>query len=269
MSGVKRSDSDHDPTQPSSDAERSFLRENVENLTDGEIGQRLGRSAHSVRRKRADVGLMKRTVGPWTETEEAFLREHSSELTDEEIGRHLGRSGRSVQGKRLRLGLTKDDCRWTEAEDRILIEMLDRGHGKKNLGEEISRVLGRSLPAISDRCKRLGRSVRESKGRRTISNYGYRISGHRDGRRVLEHREVVSSSLGRPLRSDEIVHHINGDKTDNRLENLVLCEGPEEHKRVHWSHWDVVRRLMERGVMSFDRGRGQYRVEWDRVRDPP
>ncbi len=54
-----------------------------------------------------------------------------------------------------------------------------------------------------------------------------------NGKKVLEYRKLVEQFLGRPLRNDEVVHHINGDVTDNRIENLRLMS-QSSHVKLHW-----------------------------------
>lgn len=68
----------------------------------------------------------------------------------------------------------------------------------------------------------------------TKSGYVYEFAGldRSQNGYVQQHRLVMERAMGRRLESTEVVHHLNGDKSDNRLDNLeVLTSG--EHSRLH------------------------------------
>ncbi|MGI6078747.1 MAG: HNH endonuclease [Fastidiosipilaceae bacterium] len=67
--------------------------------------------------------------------------------------------------------------------------------------------------------------------RKTITKDGYiQITGN--GKNILEHRDVMEKHIGRKLSTREHVHHINGNKQDNRIENLEIV-GIGEHISEH------------------------------------
>ena len=52
---------------------------------------------------------------------------------------------------------------------------------------------------------------------------------------ILRSRLVMSEAIGRALTPVEFVHHLNGDRTDDRLKNLCIMD-PKRHNHLHNTH---------------------------------
>jgi hypothetical protein len=67
----------------------------------------------------------------------------------------------------------------------------------------------------------------------TYIQSGYRkvLTGIR--KYTQEHRLVMEEYLGRKLEKEEVVHHIDGDRSNNNIDNLMLFKNVGEHTSYH------------------------------------
>ena len=73
---------------------------------------------------------------------------------------------------------------------------------------------------------------REQKRMATLGADGYKHVWFADGSGEKEHRFLMEQRIGRKLNRDEVVHHIDGNRTNNDLSNLVVMSRGE-HSALH------------------------------------
>lgn len=85
--------------------------------------------------------------------------------------------------------------------------------------------------------KNIGKNNHNWNGGRITNTHGYILINVKDRPNtyrnyILEHRYIMEEHIGRFLDKNETVHHINGNKTDNRIENLELLTR-SSHASLH------------------------------------
>lgn len=110
------------------------------------------------------------------------------------------------------------------------------GHNKLDRIERCCKVCGAVFWVPSSHLARIycsQKCFRKDRKRKpfTISN-GY-VFLRMNGQYINRAKMVMEQQLGRSLKPGEVVHHVNGDKQDDRPENLQLFANRSEHVRFH------------------------------------
>lgn len=159
-------------------------------------------------------------------------------VRDEKICR-LYLVGHTLKDIGVKFGLTDEGCRQVVKKAGIQTTRAVKGiavnaHPSKLLAKGI--IIKRIRQVESKRSYMPGEWPTEP-AHRGVGGYLYRwIPLHPNancGGRVAQHRLVMEQQLGRYLKPKERVHHINGDRADNRRENLTLFKNCGYHMQFH------------------------------------
>lgn len=99
------------------------------------------------------------------------------------------------------------------------------------------------------------------KGGNSVDKWGYRLlyapERIKSHPYTYEHVLVAEKMIGRRLKRNEHVHHINEIKLDNRPENLLVCTA-SQHRTIHRQLEQLAIELLHQGKVVFRNGRYEF-----------
>lgn len=207
---------------------------------------------------------MKRTW--WSEKELDYLRKSAKEKSVEEISNYLQRTPKAVRNRLEMIGISLRDLKnikfesWSEEEDNFL-----KSNYHLMTVKELQQHLDRTEKAIRSRKNTLGLNnkygkLRELRGKEYyINSDGYYLAYDKEHKKYNgSHRVIYEEHYGIKLKSNQYIHHIDGNKKNNKIENLLLCNGCKEHTLIHKQLETISYQLIQEGYILFDKEKKQY-----------
>ena len=157
---------------------------------------------------------------------EEYIKNNFDKLTKSEIAKNLGVSYNKVDWLCRKLGLKHYKSSKYSDYELEFIKHKYPIYGSKFCAE----ALNRSENAINKKIKKMNLQINWK--HYYINANGYLVNCEDRKHRYLVHRRLIEEKIGRKLKNNEVVHHIDGNKLNNNINNLKLMTR-KEHIEIH------------------------------------
>ena len=208
----------------------------VERKNKTEIGRILGVSKSTVRRY---IDLYEIERPPVITKDELKALYLTNKMSSVEIGKLYGLSDKTIRNyldkyriPKRKGGFPKGYQLPPEVRAKIAKKIAKKNRGRKHTPEAIEK-----MKRAHDKHRTKGKGHKIKVSGYTYIYYPTHKNCNGSGF-IAEHRLIMERHLGRYIKNDEVVHHINGNKSDNRIENLQLMTNAEHtkfHSKQRWA----------------------------------